>query len=687
MSPVSWIARAVACLLASYGMTLSPVAAQAPVAAQGVQGAFDVAQSALDRQDGIAARDGFLSLWRRLSGRPETRSAMLVRARLGSAMLLTGQPEQAEGHLRAARAGFATDTQQDRDEWLAATIDLAVALETMGRLREARDLYAAAHAAGAHPPDSATDLRLRLGLIRTSIWADPDAARRDLDRLLALPDERLGSRTTRALLHGLRGRVELNAGNPRAALRHYGQAVHFAGGTRSTRVSVADVQIRSDLAIAYFLAGQMAEVQRLTAYSGQGSLAGLGLQLASNMPLPACAPAGDIAPDAMAIVEFGISDDGRAVGVTPIFASAGTGGQPGARPEEAFVAAVRGWTWNLAAVARMEPFWRQAIRVELRCLDEGPGAAADLLASFLPEIESWMESHELEPLPVFDANPARALAELRAELARRESTYGPASPQLVPALVQLSGHQLLPSAESAEFRTRLLALAEPLSPPPELITLERISAIEPSGKRLRAWHESRARALAALLQDLDRQGHGGTRPAYHVRVQLAEALDAAGQRDEARTLLELVLEAPISTLPAADPIRVEALIRMSNQAAARGDAETAAAALEATGLTPEQCATVDVRPLPVVASMRARGDDFPVEALRWGTAGFVRIAYDILPDGRSTNVRTITATPPLIFSESSVRWGNRFRFQPVFRPDSSVACVAATNIMEYQIAE
>jgi hypothetical protein len=423
-----------------------------------------------------------------------------------------------------------------------------------------------------------------------------------------------------------------------------------------------------------------------TTYSGQGYLSDMGLRIARAGSLPPCTPVGSLAPDTMAIVEFAISDDGRAMNVTPIHVRRGVGDLPDARPEEVFVEAVRGWSWNAETVAKLDPFWRQSIRIELRCLDEGPGTESGVWASFNPAVAAWLAGIGVGAPSITTENPAQWLVEGRAELIRREAAFGPSSPQLIPLLLGLSENPLIESEEAAKSRARLLSIIEPLNPPPELIVRIRMPGFTRFSRQAsyREKARSNTRELQALLDELVAQGDGETRPAMLVRTRLGAAKDASGDRDAARAEFERVIASPESLMTPSDPIRVEALIRLSNQAAARRDEATAASALKATGLTPAQCATVDVR--PVIRSMSLSPADYPKEALRWNASGFVRVAYDILPSGRATNPRVVSAIPPLLFSDVSARSTERFRFEPVFRPDNSVGCTAATQDMRWGIA-
>jgi outer membrane biosynthesis protein TonB len=136
-------------------------------------------------------------------------------------------------------------------------------------------------------------------------------------------------------------------------------------------------------------------------------------------------------------------------------------------------------------------------------------------------------------------------------------------------------------------------------------------------------------------------------------------------------------------LPGGDPIRTAALIRRANQAAAAMDTATAAAALAASGLSPEQCSLVDVRPQAVNASIGT--STFPAEAMQWHTGGFVKVGYDITAAGKPVTVRTIVASPPFIFGPATEKAVARFEYRPVFRPDNSVGCTGHTQSVRFRV--
>jgi outer membrane biosynthesis protein TonB len=183
--------------------------------------------------------------------------------------------------------------------------------------------------------------------------------------------------------------------------------------------------------------------------------------------------------------------------------------------------------------------------------------------------------------------------------------------------------------------------------------------------------------LAAQLAE----GRGDSRIAMWSRLELAEAHDTLKAADKAKPMLETIVAAPTTVLPEGDPIRTAALLRLANIAAAARDSEAAARALAATGLSPEQCALIDVKPQPINASIGSSA--FPGEAMRWGTGGYAKVGHDITADGHTTNIRTIIAAPPFVFGAPTEKAVARFRYQPVFRPDNSIGCSGNVQSVRY----
>ena len=56
--------------------------------------------------------------------------------------------------------------------------------------------------------------------------------------------------------------------------------------------------------------------------------------------------------------------------------------------------------------------------------------------------------------------------------------------------------------------------------------------------------------------------------------------------------------------------------------------------------------------------------EYPREALLNGTSGWVRVTFDVQPDGRVDEVSVIEADPPRVFNRAAIRAVKRWRFEP-----------------------
>ncbi len=675
--------------LARLTIAAAALLAALPTAAGTMQQDFDAAQALLDGGKAAAARDAFTALLARFSPGSKVRAAFVVRARLGRALVDYGNPDAAVPLLTAAIAGFTAPTPQDREEREGARLDLGRAEELRVNLDTAASHFRAVLASGIFARDEPVDIGLRAGLARTLIWSDPDEARRLLDGLLALPEAKLGNtRDTLALVKELRGRIDLNNGNPLGARKWFEAAAEAAGGAETARINVADVRIRGDLALANYKLKRFDEVQRAVAFSGAGGLADEGLSTAAATPLPACAPVTGLSRDAVAVVEFAIGDDGRVISVTPIYASRGSADAGAAGrdsgPEVLFAQAVRRWYWSADSLAKLKPFWRQSVRVELRCFTEGAGVNP-VDSSFSAEDEAWLDSLAVRDTPEWSGTPAAILSDIRRELARRETSDGAESAQLLPVLRRLARNGAAPEADRSAAAERWLRLAGKYQAPLAVVTRFRVVEIDwlTAQQRYPAALAFPSRQLAALLAELQAAGHGDSRAAMLVRLSLGAALERRRSDGEARAIFDAIVAAPPAVVPADDPIRTAALLHISNLAAGARNTAAAAQALAATGLSPDQCSLIDVQPQAINATVTE--SSFPVAAQRWGTGGYARIGYDITVDGVPTGVRTVVASPPFVFGETTEAAVRRFRYKPVFRPGNVLGCTGNLKTVRFRV--
>lgn len=627
-------------------------AAPAAATAQTVQQQFDGATAAMERGDYAAALDGYRAIGRRLPA-TATRSRAVAEAREGLMLLRLKRNAEAETALRHALPLLpATDASLADDRFLTAS-GLAALEEQDLDFTAARRDYATALGTARQPIDR---INARAGLARVTMFNDPDAALALIDAALAeLPAAPSLAGEDRAPLHTLKGRILLNAGQFRAASQELLKAVSLLGGLTQT-VTAQDVAARSDLAIAALLKGDAAGAKQYLAYSGSGNLTG-GFALAAATEPPRCGDEG-LEPQDVGVVEFGLADDGSTRSPRLIYSSV--------RGDKAllFPRAVASWSWTAGEVAAVRPFFRQMIRVELRCSTAAP--TVDVLTG---ETLEWARTRGAEAVPTDGLSAAAAVPRLRAELARREAAGGDPA-RLVPVLLALTNNPVTTPEESQAWMERALRIARDDGAPPIVQ-----AALLLRGRRA-AWNGRNAKPaeqIAGMRGLLDDPAIGGdARAGAAVRLALAQLLVAAKARPAALPHLQQV--AADDRLNARDPLRIEALSRLATLQAAAGDLDAARAAYLKTGLSAGQCALADVHPVRMKGSIGS--GDYPSDALAWGIGGWAQTEFDVRADGVPANVRTLIAYPPFVFGPPVQRFISRSRYTQSFRPDGQLGCGA-----------
>ncbi|MFC3711066.1 hypothetical protein ACFOMD_00695 [Sphingoaurantiacus capsulatus] len=650
----------------------------APAGAATLQEDFNAAQALLEKGDAVNAANAFRSLLRRMpnaAADPSNRTVAVIRSGLGQALLLTGNTRAALTVFDQALPAMPDQTPDDRRA-------LASVWQYVGRIHEVEIDTAKARAAlqrslalKAFPADHDVTLITQVALARVTMFDDPVLAARTLDEALPALHASLSSKSTsprRDILgevYALRGRVELNRGAFGPARDWYQKALDLAGGL-SRRISVADTRIRSDMAIVHHLLGKNADVPRYLAYTGAARGKAEDIGYGADTPLPACGALTGIQPDDMAIVEFGIGADGRVVGVQPVYAT-----RPAVADE--FARAVSRWSWRADAAAALDPFWRAAVRIELRC--SNAGSAPKLVESLRPTVGEWLKARQAD----FNVtgSDAEALPLLRRELDARVAKYGENSPQAFAILQALTENAAVGDDRLALLR-RAAASAEAIGAPAAIqvrvqVPLAKWAAADGSLGSMRG---AARPALIALIARLDSAGPEAAPAAAFARMELARTYERSRAKS-ADELYRQVVAMPPTSLPDGHPIRQTALLQLASNAAAAKRDDEAAQLAQATGLTPEQCALADVR--PVRAGGRISTADFPMPALNWGLNGFVEVSYDIGTDGRPVNARTVMAYPPFAFSEATPAAVEKLRFQPFAAVGSKLGCVDRLQRMRF----
>lgn len=641
--------------LASAAVAATTAGAQVPARSASIQQAFDTATALNDAQDYAAALAAWEALEPRVASNRRTRA--LVRLRKASALLGLNRFDEAAASVQAGIVDLPAN-----DPSLAA--DRFLAYYLIGGTEAAALDYASAGQSYAQARQATTDPGARLNALiaeaGVEIFVDPAVAKRALDEADALAATLTISRELRAILLTQRSVLLLNQGAFADARKVAGQAVDVLGGLKSM-TGQRDVAARSDAAIAALLAGHDEDARRYMAYTGAGRLPKQGFDPAKEMRLPDCGGDAGLKPVDVAIVEFSIGDDGRVIQVAPVYAAGG--------PDVAlsFARAANDWVWDQDAVKATPRFYRTHVRVEVRCSTAFERPSVTNL--FEQKSRAWLESHGASVPDIAD-DPRRLVA-ARAALATAEAR-DPASLQTAAAMAPLLASRLVGREETQRLaersRTILVAHQAPAS-----VLLPVDAALDSTARAQRRRSPSYGAGLTKLLSD----------PAYQadpeasagVRLLLADA-DPRAARPATEASLKTIVDDP--TLKADNALRIGALVRLASIAQNRGDAASARAAYEKTGLTAAQCAIVDSQPKPL-----SLGGTFPIEAQRWGFEGWSVVQHDITAAGRVRAERVVLSYPPFIFSNAAATNIAGVRYARSYRPDGDLGCGAAEQRIKF----
>lgn len=468
-----------------------------------------------------------------------------------------------------------------------------------------------------------------------------------------------------ATFHTLHARTLLNQGNAEGAYKELNTALSLSGGL-TNKATLSEVALRGDLAIAAMLVGKKDDARRYLAYTGAGRIGKSPFARAVSMNPPLCGVETGIRPEDVAVVEFGIADDGSVSSARTVYSRGG--------PDvaAAFGKAVSEWYWKPEDIAAIPPFYRVLTRVELRCsnvLSDGPGVTGPLRERFL----SWAVAY----LPS-TATPDMSNANLRKTLHHYidDSSRPSNDAARIAVLGWLAYMEPVSRQKRMAMADEALALASKTRVPQEVVNWLRIvrQAFSTVGKRT----SSALRALVMLSDD----------PAISNDALAADTLRLQAARGwrttklkEAPLLLEKV--AQDDRLPPHHPLRQLAWLDLAGKAAERGNSALAQDYYGRTGLADKQCGLLGVP--PTLKRSNVSSVDYPTDAARMGFEGWVLTEYDIMTDGKTTNVRPTIAYPPLIFVDAAAGIAKGLQYDVSFRPGSSMACSANRRATSFVI--
>lgn len=616
------------------------------------QALFDAAQAAFDRSDWPAAISGYRTALAAL--KPSSAAIPVIHARLAGALQRTGRRAEAETEAKLAIVRFVAQKVAKNDDLALSYVLLA----SLHRGAADNDLAISEYrnALATMTSDApAALLQPRYGLAMATLTANPDLAASTLDSILAdAPVFASISKTDQANVLSARAMAELNRGQAKLASSYIEKALTLTGRT-TTKINIAQVQIRGNAALIYAKLGDEENVRQYLTYSGAGHLPDGSWLSAAEKDLPVCDSV--IGPNDFAVVDFTIGDDGRAWGANTVYAS--RPGPVGA----AFATAVNTWRWQPDALAKLNAFWRASVRLELRCVTRPP--LLTLNDPFRTATSDWLAKSGYDPAlakGVFDPH----------------ATGGAPVPAAFVALWKADGDRAV-AAAGATLNAALVAANAPLDVRAYAIYL----AATPQGVRgARSYQAAHARNLAAAVQAVDHIA-GADHARAWLQAEYGLALEASYALAPAKTALQAVAALPLGTLPADDPIRSLAVLHLALIDKRSGAPALADQRLADAGIDAEQCSLLDVR--PVARNTDISSSTFPAEALRWRFEGTVREAFDIAADGRVQNVRTVLSYPPFVFGPATERAVGQFRYLPPTLGNQVLGCVGQTVNVSYRL--
>ena len=605
-----------------------------------IQQQFDDGTAAINANDLQRAYDIYVTLEKTLAAKiPPSKSLGIVRLRKGLVMIKLDRRVEGEAVLNAALAQIpATDT--------SVADDRADAFFSLGQLAERRYDYPGAvgrfREALKNSTDVATKLAIFARLIPLGIFVDRDGALADADAALALVAQNPeANKEWPGTLRALRGRVLMNMGRLKEARADLSKSISQLGGLGTGKINLLDATARSDAAIAALRDNDLEQARLYLAYAGLTQQAEQGFRLGLDMNPPSCGGKNGPKPEDVAVIEFNIRDDGSVGVARPIFFS----GEPAGAID--FARAVSEWSWSPDELKEVKPFFRTLTRIEMRCTTVfGKPSAISIL---LPKVEEWLNANATHLTDSNETSAARRLPQIKAQLDSAESKMGAESPELLNLLLQLAYNPNTPKLLGEVYARRANLIAQNSSAPASvkaffgLIYWRYLDGDSYSNRP-----KFQAAIGAALIdplfaQDLDVSGA--------LRLELFDSYNRSAREKFGQTVLQPLVDD--ATRPANDPFKVGALVRLATIQNAAGKIDDARALFAKTGLSAQQCALVDAKPLQTGGSIKDK--DYPIEAIRLGFGGWTVVEFDIDASGRTLNQRPLIAWPPFIFGRARTR--------------------------------
>jgi len=635
----------------------SPAAPPAPGGPLTLQQRFDEASALVASGDCGDAVPKFEALEHDPAYRAGSLPAAMIAVLKGECLVKLSRGDEGEMAILQGLPRLRQSGERFRVDIATALLSLGDAALNRGDYAGARQRYEEARAM----PDATDPATINSKLARATAFdggPEPLAYAAEAIRLIeAMPGI---SRSKLAEAHTVHARILLNQGQNRAAYTEMQEVLRLTGGL-DLRVTLPEVVMRSDLALAAKLVGDDGNARKYLAYTGAGRITDSPFSKALNMDSPTCGAETGLRPDDFAVVDFAIGQDGRVINANTVY-TRGSASVAGA-----FAQAVKQWVWAPEAIKDIKPFFLYATRVEVRCSTAGqdtPGLMQPMEARFMQWAQRTLD---------LAASPDPDM------IARALGAIGPDAP---PARqVARDGLRVLtePMGTLAKdgLLTQALQLAAADGIPAQTRNFLRIAQLNlRSGKRGTS-HLPEPVAFSTLIALPEIT-------ADPIALDTLRLLGATGRNSvrapgtDSDALLRQIVSDP--QLPDQHPLRQAALLKLADAAAKRRDYATAEANFRATGLSGEQCALLGLRP-----AMQWAHGTFPDEAARWGFEGWVVVELDVGNDGKTSAVRPLIAYPPFVFNTAATRTFETARFESSYRPGANQACSAERLTVSFSI--
>ena len=470
-----------------------------------------------------------------------------ARLRRAPCLVSAGRFDEATADVNGAFAVVAGDDADLR-------VDIAMAHVALGRIallsfdpEHATAEFEAARAL-LHPDEQ---YEVLTWLVQSTMFDAGEAAIGYADQLMALvgqsKDKPDRPKNVIAGARTLHARALLNHGQVAAAYAELKRALKEQGGLTMT-VSLDDVETRADLALAALLNDDQLSAQKYMAYTGAGRFDKSPFASAQGMSPPPCGGPAGLRPDDMAVVEFGVDDDGRVIHVVPIYAS-----RTGPVAAE-FARSVAGWSWKPEDARQIPAFFRRVTRVELRCVTTAEHP--DVLEILRGDLSAFLADRHIAP-----ARPdaMQVPGGLLDESNRRPERSAEQELAAVPAMLSSSVDPRVPREQQLRWLARARDVLAAAGAP---VAVQTYVDVRRSAQQAR-YGGSYVRHRAYLRSLLAGPGVGAdARVADTLRILIAEAHYGLREPADAGDLLMQVAADPAlpeNDPPLTEPLKVEKL--------------------------------------------------------------------------------------------------------------------------------